>query len=262
MTYLKRILFCLALLFASAHAAKSQTVESVLRAVNERRTALGDGPIQWPDLTSPNPPDGAITSVDHALRCMKEAAAQINSLSKRYLAYDVKRKTWINTRHFINGFDSITVVNPTGFSWDYKNSDADNNTQFKGSHLDIFSINPDEIDLGNWREKLIQLASNINQFRAFQINTSGTKTHPTGLLNTQVYEAPPIVDTEDCRIHPLPFYYAKYNLEIQLKFPHLVGPAATPMTPSASARAPATACPAPSERRTWYWQTDCHTHCP
>ncbi|RYD85800.1 MAG: hypothetical protein EOP84_01240, partial [Verrucomicrobiaceae bacterium] len=165
------------LLFAPS--GQAQTVESVLRALQERKlvvlyktptlhtTLTDEDLIQWPSGIAAFPADGTIKDLPKVLESLNTASYAFDILKHEFVAYEVKRQVFANL-----GWEKSFDVGG-GAGW--------NSVTGVGTPT-ISAINLPSIghfDEQNWSTKLRLLASNVNQLRALR--------WPIATMVTQVY---------------------------------------------------------------------------
>jgi len=177
-------------------SASGQTVSEVLRALQDRKVVLeirntygytSTGPgtlrtlqtIKWPNGLPDYPQESNITSQALAIQALAQASREFDKLKGYFLAYDAVNKRLAN-------FEMEGAASPAEYTAadnSYAASSAGSPSSM-GSDITPISGLPSvgtaklsgvltlpsvgEVNADNWREKLRQLASNINQLTALQ----------------------------------------------------------------------------------------------
>jgi hypothetical protein len=161
-----------------------------------------------------------VINADKIVELLRFAENEYQKLFAYYLNYDPQQKCLINLRYQSNGSQ------PTGFAVDGSFMCASPASGTAGAGA--FSLNRatynwiGPIDRNNWREKLILLASNVNQLRSLEWPIM----IQTGNMGTESY---------------FPNYDQGYDftsLNWHLAFPVVTGPLLNPTGPHAGVHTP------------------------
>jgi hypothetical protein len=161
----------LGLIVATGNA---QTIESVLRALQERQMALQSrsagpvngniwSPIVWPSGIEDFPQENTIHSLPQALEALNLASWYFDQIKGEFLCYDTAHNQFVNLEQRVFGYDS-SLHNADWIGGEVGDiSNQHQETSFLLPHVDLPSVG--KFDETNWREKLLILASNITQLK-------------------------------------------------------------------------------------------------
>lgn len=176
-----------ALLVIWPQAGDAQTIESVLRGLQERQKVLNFRddpagafllPIQWPEELGlePFPEDGDIDNIEHMLSALQYAVEEYTRLAPLFLNYNTTELTKTKQRLMNQGRTAESLestVDHVDEEWMamYYELIEETVNEDPPVHVDVLQsaaflpVNIGAISIHNWRDKLRYLASCVNELK-------------------------------------------------------------------------------------------------